>query len=216
MKRVVILLVFALDNFLSFAQRNMRPEEVTLVGGRAFYSFLYKDNTPEDYLNFEYKPGFTYSVYYSLKFRYRNLLRFEGSAFQAGSRAIYAGNVIQWNLNYLSLGTSYLFKIIDKEQRKEFSIYAGPTIQCSYLARGQQVVNKLNYNLKETAGFKDWNFHGGLIVGTKYLATQRVHLSIEYRFDCSLGQIEGADAANGQISRNIGHIGTVGVGFSLR
>ena len=216
MRKLFFFSLFVSLNFISFSQRNMRPEEVTLVGGRAFYSFLYKDNTTENYFNFEYKPGFTYSVYYSLKFRYRNVLRFEGSAFQAGSRAIYAGNLIQWNLNYMSLGTSYLFKFIDKEQRKEFSIYAGPTFQFSYLARGQQVVNKLNYNLKQTNGFKDWNIHSGLIVGTKYLATQRVHLSIEYRFDCSLGQIEGADATTGQNTRNIGHIGTVGVGFSLR
>lgn len=216
MKKQLLFFTFTMINFISFGQRNMRPEEITLVGGRAFYSFLYKDNTAENYFNFEYKPGFKYSVYYALKFRYRNIIRFEGSAFQAGSRAIYAGNIIQWNLNYLSIGSSYLYKIIDKEQRKEFSIYAGPTFQCSYLVRGQQVVNKLNYNLKETNGFKDWNIHGGLIIGTKYLATQRVHLSIEYRFDCSLGQIEGADATNGQTSRNIGHIGTVGVGFSLR
>jgi len=55
-----------------------------------------------------------------------------------------------------------------------------------------------------------------LIVGTKYLATQRVHLSIEYKFDCSIGQIEGEDASTGQKTRNIGHIGSVGVGFSLR
>ena len=95
MKKRLLFFVVSLINFISFGQRNMRPEEVTLVGGRAFYSFLYKDITPEDYLNFEYKPGFTYSVYYSLKFRYRNVLRFEGSAFQAGSRAIYAGNIIQ-------------------------------------------------------------------------------------------------------------------------
>jgi len=143
MRKWMLFLFVLLCSKTIFSQRNMRPEEVTLVGGRAFYSFLYKDNTPEDYLNYEYKQGFMYSVYYSLKFRYRNVLRFEGSAFQAGSRAIYAGNIINWNLNYLSLGTTYLFKIIDKEQRKEFSIYAGPTFQSSYLVRGQQVVNKL-------------------------------------------------------------------------
>ena len=216
MRKLFFFSLFVFLNFISFSQRNMRPEEVTLVGGRAFYSFLFKDKLPENYFNYEFKPGFTYSVYYSLKFRYRNVLRFEGSAFQAGSRAIYAGNLFQWNLNYLSLGTSYLFKIIDKEQRKEFSIYTGPTFQCSFFSRGQQIQSNITYNLKQTNAFKEWNIHGGLIVGTKYLATQRVHLSIEYRFDCSLGQIEGADNPNGEFSRNIGHIGTVGVGFSLR
>ncbi|MEN9302138.1 MAG: hypothetical protein RL264_567 [Bacteroidota bacterium] len=201
---------------LAFSQRNMRPAEFTLSGGRAFYTFLYKDQTPEDYLNFEYKQGFAYNARFALQFRYKNLLRFEAGAFQAGSRAIYAGNLIQWNLNYLSLGTSYIFKFIDKESRDEYSVYGGLNFNSSYLVKGQQIVNKLNYNLKDTEAFKLWNFHGGLIVGGRYFATQRVILSIEYRFDCSLGQIEGQDNASGQISRNIGHVATVGVGFNLR
>jgi hypothetical protein len=216
MIKLLVIPILLLSSFVVFSQRNMRVEELTLAGGKGFYSFLYKDTKGESNLNYEYKGGYAYAARFSLKFRYRNVWRFEAGAFQAGSRAIFAGNNIQWNLDYISFGTSYLFKVIDKESRKDFSIYTGLNFNSSYLVKGQQNVNKLNYNLKETNAFKSWNFHGGLIVGAKYLATQRINLSLEYRFDCSLGQIEGADASNGQISRNIGHIATVGIGFNLR
>jgi len=216
MIKSVPFLFFFLASFYGLSQRKMRAEELTLAGGKAFYSFLYKDTKGQSNLNYEYKGGYSYATRFSLKFRYHNVLRLEVGAFQAGSRAINAGNINVWNLNYLSFGASYLYKILDKENRKDFSIYSGLNFNSSYLVKGQQNVNKLNYNLKETNALKDWNFHGGLIVGSKYIATQRINLSIEYRFDCSLGQIEDADATNGQITRNIGHIVTVGVGFNLR
>ena len=212
-----ILVVCLLFNSLSLiSQRDMSPDELTFMGGQAFYTFLYRDETPENLMNFQMKPGFTYGVRYWSVWNWKNYLRYDLNVFQAGSRAIYAGNIVQWNLNYLSLGASYLRKIIDRERRNSFSIGVGPNLNISYLLRGIQTVNKLNYNLKETNAFKNWNFHTGVVVNARYFTTRSVHFSLEYRFDCSIGQIEGEDANLGQRTRNIGHIFTAGVGFRLR
>ncbi len=214
-KLISIFMLFSLvvPRF-SFSQ--LSPHELTFVGGQGFYSFLYKDQTPQDIMNLKYKPGFSYGIRYWWNSDDKNFLRAELGVFQAGGRGFYAGNLVQWNLNYLTLGANYLYKFWDRERRDDFSVAIGPALNMSYLMGGQQIINKLSYDLKGSDAFKKMNFHGGVIVSARYFTTRRLHFSLEYRFDCSLGQIEGADASDGQKTRNIGHVISVGVGFRLR
>lgn len=214
MKKQLFLFIL-LFHTATFAQ-GFTPEEIILAGGRSFYTFTFKDKVPTDLLSYKYKNGFAYDARLSFSLDDRSNVRFELGAFQAGSKSIENSNILQWNLNYMSFGTHYLYKIIDKERRMDFAVYAGPQLGISYLVSGQQSVNKLNYDLKDTKAFKSMNFHGGLITGIRYLATVRVNLSLEYRFDMSFAQVEGEDHANGQTTRNIGHQITFGVGLSLQ
>ena len=210
-----LFLFFFIFQTTLFAQ-GFKPDEIILAGGRSFYSFTFKNKVPADLLSYKYKNGFAYDARLSFALDDRSNLRFEMGAFQAGSKSIENSNLLNWNLNYMSFGTHYLYKIIDKERRLDFVVYAGPQLAISYLVSGQQSVNKLNYDLKESKAFKSTNFHGGVIAGIRYFASLRVSLSMEYRFDMSFAQVEGEDHANGQTTRNIGHQITFGIGFSLQ
>jgi hypothetical protein len=210
------LCLFALLSFKSLSQYNPGPEELTLYGGPSFYTFIFKaQNSPND-IEYKYRKGFTYGVSLPILLGKKIVVRPDLFFYQAGATAIYGGNYVSWNLNYVGGGASYLFKMIDQKNMLKYEMSAGLSTSVDYLISAQQNNNKLNYDLKETDAFKTINVHGGPLLNLKYLATQSISLSLEYKMDLSFNQIEGNDTQNGQRTRNLGHLATLGIGLRIR
>ena len=192
-----------------------RPDELGLKAGQNFSTFIFRSDKVED-IDYKYRSGSFYGMDLSFKLNDRNFLRTEVNAYQAGSQAIYAGNSISWSLNYLGLGAAYLFKMIDQENIYKFSFSAGIQLGIDYMMSGRQNVNKLNYDLKEVSAFRDFHFQGSPIIRAKFIATPRLNLAMEYRFQGSLIHIEDQDKANGQKTYNLGHVICAGISFNMR
>ncbi len=213
MIRTVSFVLYLLLTELAFTQ--VQTDELGIRAGQNFSTFLFRSDKVDD-INYKYRNGSYYGIDLSYKLNDRNFLRTELFAYQAGSQAIYGGNTISWRLNYVGLGAAYLFKIIDQENRYKFSFSAGLHLGIDYLLSGQQNVNKLNYDLKEVNAFRDFNFHGGSLARAKFIVTPRLNISLEYRFDGSILQIEDEDKSNGQKTYNLGHIVCAGVSWNMR
>ena len=213
-KYLKLFMVLVLPGIM-YCQRKLKWDEFSILVGSDFYTFVYKDVESINDLNQKYKSGYLFQANLRMHWKWKNYINFHSSVTQAGAKSISAGNLLEWNLNYFNLGASYGHKIIDRETRDNWSINMGPIVQIGYLTSGIQNVNSVSYDLKETDAFIDWVFSGGLYVAAQFKATYRLNLKINYQFDYSFTQIEGADAQFGQRTRNLGHLLGVGVGFNL-
>ena len=211
-----ILIIFLIGiQTITFSQRKLKWDEFSIMVGNGFYTFTYKDIESINDLNQKYTSGYCFQANVRTRWKWKNYFNFHVTMNQAGAKSISAGNLMEWNLNYLNFGSSYRYKIIDNETRDKWSINVGPILQVGYLMSGIQNVNTLSYDLKKTDAFLDWVLSGGINVEAHFIATHRLNLKINYQFDYSFTQIEGNDADIGQRTRNLGHLLSIGAGFNL-
>jgi hypothetical protein len=216
MKSFLICILLLLSGTSALSQYRPLHNFVYFKGGVRFSTFIFNDRENENsLLTFSHNNAFSIAVSYALTTD-ENKHQFlpELSFYQAGAKALYAGNQAEWRLNYVGIGSSYLYKILDRQQIYKFGLLAGVNLGFDYLISGRQTINSIGFNLKESNAFTAINFRTGPVIMGKYLINPRVQASLEYRFDVGLNNIEKSDAAT-QVTRNMGHTYSFGLAVKL-
>jgi hypothetical protein len=210
----MIKLFFSITLFVTCfslkAQDSKLIQQVNFNAGKTFSSFLYKDvngNTDE---NLGYRSGNTYNLSVGLGFGSKHLVRPEIQYGELGAKSTFLDAPVDWKLNYLGVGASYLFKMLSKET---ISLSPGVIVGYDYLLKGEQTVGSTRYDLNQLDVLKAWDLNAGLLLNSRFKVTESLYLNFEYRFNMGLNQIEKQD--QGEKSKNIGHRALVGLSFNL-
>jgi hypothetical protein len=192
------------------AQDGKILQQINFNAGKTFSSFLYKDANGNKDENLSYRSGNTYNISVGLVFGSKHLVRPEIQYSELGAKSSSTDTPVDWKLNYLGVGASYLFKIINKET---ISLSPGAIIGYDYLLKGEQTIGSVRYNLNENDALKAWDLNAGLLLNSRFKVTESLFLNFEYRFNMGLNQIEKQD--QGEKSKNIGQRALVGLSFKL-
>lgn len=184
--------------------------QVNFNAGRTFSSFLYKDLDGNKVENLSYRSGNTYNLSVGLGFGSKHLLRPEIQYTELGAKSSSTDTPVDWKLNYLGVGASYLYKVINNGN---ISLSPGAVIGYDYLLKGEQTIGSLRFNLNENNALKAWDLNAGLLLNSRFKVTESLYMNFEYRFNMGLNQIEKED--QGEKSKNIGHRALVGLSFNL-
>jgi|688.fasta_scaffold127371_3 hypothetical protein len=192
------------------AQNGKLLQQVNFNLGRTFSNFLYKDANGNKDENLSYRSGNTYNLSVGLGFGAKHLLRSEFQYSELGAQSSFLDAPVDWKLNYLGVGASYLFKVINKET---ISLSPGVIVGYDYLLKGEQTVGGTRYNLNQNDALKAWDLNAGLLLNSRFKVTETLYLNFEYRFNMGLNQIEKQD--KGEKTKNIGHKALMGLSFNL-
>lgn len=210
MRKLILSITLFVTCYGLKAQDGKLIQQVNFNAGRTFSSFLFEDEDGNKDQNLSYRSGNTYNLSIGLGFGTKHLVRPEILYSELGAKSSFLDAPVDWKLNYLGVGASYLFKIIDKET---ISLSPGAMIGYDYLLRGEQTIGSARYNLAENDALKAWDLNAGLLLNSRFKVTESLFLNFEYRFNLGLNQIEKQD--QGEKSRNIGHRALIGLSFNL-
>lgn len=210
MKKITLSLSILALSFGSKAQEGELIQQVNFNAGKSFSSFLYKDANGNKDENLGYRSGNTYNLSLGLGFGSKHLLRPEIQYSEMGAKSSFLDAPVEWKLNYLGIGGSYLFKLLNKET---ISVSPGVIVGYDYLLKGEQTVGNSRYDLNELDALKAWDLNAGLLLNSRFKVTESLYLNFEYRFNMGLNQIEKQD--QGEKSNNIGHKALLGLSFNL-
>jgi hypothetical protein len=171
---------------------------------------LYKDANGNKDENLGYRSGNTYNLSIGLGFGSKHLVRPEIQYSEMGATSSFLDAPVDWKLNYLGMGATYLYKVLNKET---ISLSPGVNIGYDYLLKGEQTVGSTRYNLNQNDALKAWDLSAGILLNSRFKVTESLYLNFEYRFNMGLNQIEKQD--QGEKSKNIGHKALLGLSFNL-
>ena len=117
---------------------------------------------------------------------------------------------IEWKLNYLGVGASYL---IDALTTENIRVSPGLAFGMDYLLKGEQTIGTDRYNLNEDEVLKPWNLNASAMFNTRFKVTESFAIFMEYRYIIGLNQIEKQDI--GEKTRNMAHRALAGLSFNL-
>jgi hypothetical protein len=192
------------------AQDSKLIQQVNFNAGKSFSSFLYKDANGNKDENLSYRSGNSYNLSIGLGFGSKHLVKPEVQYSEMGAKSSFLDAPIDWKLNYLGVGASYLYKLLNKET---ISLSPGVVVGYDYLLKGEQTVGNTRYDLNQLDALKAWDLNAGLLLNSRFKVTESLYLNFEYRFNMGLNQIEKQD--QGEKSKNIGHKALLGLSFNL-
>jgi hypothetical protein len=206
-KPLLLALLGSAFTIQSYAQ--MKLEEITLVGGKNFSSFLFKDSEGSKDKTLNYHMLNSFGIHFGLQGG-NHILRPEIMFRQAGAKSDFEGTALSWKMNYLDVNLAYLYSVVNTNR---FALSPGVGIGAGYMLNGDQYIGDTRYKIAESSALKrfDFGFHG--IANFKAYITDYFSLSLEYRFGMGITQIE--NDVNAQQSRNIYHSALLGLGFRL-
>jgi hypothetical protein len=210
MKKIILSLSILALGFGSKAQDGKLIQQVNFNAGKSFSSFLFKDANGNKDENLSYRSGNTYNLSVGLGFGSKHLLRPEIQYSEMGAKSSFLDAPVDWKLNYLGVGASYLYKLLNKET---ISLSPGVILGYDYLLKGEQTIGNTRYNLNQNDALKAWDLNAGLLLNSRFKVTESLYLNFEYRFNVGLNQIEKQD--QGEKSKNIGHKALLGLSFNL-
>jgi hypothetical protein len=210
MKKIILSLSLLVLGFGSKAQDVKRIQQVNFNVGKTFSSFLYKDTNGNKDENLSYRSGNSYNLSIGLGFGSKHLLRPEIQYSEMGAKSSFLDAPVDWKLNYLGVGASYLYKLLNKET---ISLSPGVIVGYDYLLKGEQTVGITRYDLNQNDALKIWDLNAGLLLNSRFKVTESLYVNFEYRFNIGLNQIEKQD--QGEKSKNIGHKALLGLSFNL-
>ncbi len=210
MKKIIFSLSLFALSFGSKAQDGKLVQQVNFNAGKTFSSFLYTDANGNKDENLSYRSGNTYNLSIGLGFGSKHLLRPEIQYSELGATSSFLDAPLDWKLNYLGVGATYLYKALNKET---ISLSPGVIVGYEYLLKGEQTVGNTRYDLNQLDAIKTWDLNTGLLLNSRFKVTESLYLNFEYRFNIGLNQIENQD--QGEKSKNIGHKALLGLSFNL-
>jgi hypothetical protein len=210
MKKILFTLSILAFSLSAQAQDGKLVQQVNFNIGKTFSSFLYKDVIGNKDENLGYRSGNTYNLSIGLGFGSKHLVRPEIQYSEMGAKSSFLDAPVDWKLNYLGIGATYLHKLLNKET---ISLSPGVIVGYDYLLKGEQTVGSTRYNLNQNDALKAWDLNAGLLLNSRFKVTESLYLNFEYRFNMGLNQIEKQD--QGEKSKNIGHKALLGLSFNL-
>ncbi len=189
--------------------QGLEPTEVTLMGGKNFSSFLFRNSDSEKDKTLEYTMNNSFGINLALEAG-KHVLRPELMFRQGGAQSTFNGTSLSWKLNYVDLNAGYLYRLLQTER---FSVSPGIAIGAGYLLKGEQYIGDARYSIVENKTLKRFDLTAHGIANFRATLSETISLSLEYRFGMGLVQIE--NDINSQKSRNIYQAALLGIGIRL-
>lgn len=183
-----------------------------IKSGKTFSTFLFKDSESAKETNLNHISGNYFGISFDTQIGKRSVIRPELGFREAGARSILNETKIQWNFGYLDLGGVYLFNLLAKDK---INVYAGVGINLGFMLIGEQSVGNTYFNVKKERAIKTLDFATQYLAGAKIKVAENIHVTLEYRYQLGLLNIE-TDAQNpDQITHNRMHGIIAGLSFNL-
>jgi hypothetical protein len=206
MRTIFCLLLASLPIF-SFAQYNVKADEINFLVGKNTTKFLYafgSETKPKQWVN-----GNSYSLNVNLELAPKHFLRPEVNYYQAGAKSDIDNLALAWRLNYLGLGCGYAYKVLSL---KTISLSTGASFGLDFMTKGEQTIGTERYSITDSEAMKRLNIGSNVFANAKFKVTETLYLQFEYRFGYGLNQIE---KDSGEKTRNISNTAFIGLSFKL-
>lgn len=183
-----------------------------LKSGKTFSTFLFKDSESNKEKNLNHLSGNYFGVSYDAHLGKRSVIRPELGFREAGASTLINETKIQWNFSYLDMGGAYIFNLVAKEKTQ---VYAGAGINLGFLLMGEQSVGNAYFDVKKERAIKTLDLATQYLAGTKIKVSENIYVSLEYRYQLGLLNIETDGQNPDQVSRNRMHGIVAGLSFNL-
>lgn len=210
MKRILILL-FIFQIGILVAQED---EEIGLniMIGKTLSTFGFVTSDGIKTNDIQYSAGNSLAIGVDVTLNKRHVLLPEVLYYEAGAKSESAGTPLSWKLNYLGLGIGYGFKVISTDR---FSMIPGILFGADYMLKGEQMIGLNRFDVKAIDAFSDFNIRGNVFLNNRLKVSDLMSITLEYRFNVSINQIEKKDADISQKTRNLGHLFQLGINITL-
>lgn len=207
MKKSLVFLVVLLSGS-ALAQNQLQVK-----AGQTFSTFLFRDSQDDKDESLKHISTNVLGLSYDMLFGEKHLVRPELIYRSAGARSDINNIPLRWELHYLDLNVSYSYQIYGGEK---FQLYQGVGPSMGILMGGEQQMGQFVYDVVETESLKRIDLGVNFMAHAKFMLTDDLFLSLEYRYGLGLGQIESnVNQTTEQISRNRYHGAIVGLSFNL-
>lgn len=212
MKKLFFGICSLLFSQLAFSQEESKVQFLEFSAGKTHSTLLFKDDAGVKNENISYKTGNTANFSLGIKLADKHILRPELNYMELGAIGDFSSVPVTWKLNYLGIGTSYLYEIIG---HKKFGLRAGALFRFDYLTKAQQTIGVVRYNLNEENALKKVTIHSSLVLNPSYAISDNTAIFGEYRFGLGLMQIEKEEQLVNQKTRNLAQSLSVGLRINL-
>ena len=203
MKKLLFLfIIFSFSD--GFAQR------FEICAGRNFSIFKYEDASGNTDTNLTYRKGLFYSLGYVKQVGSRHLISPDVYFIEAGADSKILGEPMEYRLSYVGLAVSYAYEIVD---RNRYSFSSGVAAGYDHLLKGTQSVGREQYDLLKEKALKPNDLNLSLLAAGRFMITESMFFTLEYRFRYGLTQIENSN--QGETTHNMGHLASIGLSFNL-
>jgi hypothetical protein len=212
MKKILLGISSLFIYSLTFSQGDSKVQFIEFSAGKTHSTLLFKDDAGVKNENISFKSGNTANLSLGIALAEKHMLRPELNYMEVGAIGDFASVPVTWKLNYLGLGTSYLYEIIGKEN---FSLRAGALVRFDYLMKAQQTIGIQRYNLNQEQALKRASIFSSLVVNPSYSISENTAIFGEYRFGMGILQIEKEELLDNQKTRSLSQSLSVGLRINL-
>lgn len=208
MRKALIVGFFATGIFAGQAQNQLHVK-----GGKTFSTFLFRNSENNKDESLRHISTTYLGVSYDILLAEKHLIRPELAYKQAGARSDINNIPLRWELNYLDLNVSYSYLTYEGEK---VQLYQGLGPSMGILMGGEQQLGDKVYDVVETESLKRFDLGINFMAHAKFLISENLYLSLEYRYGLGLWQIESnVNQTEEQTARNRYHGAIVGLSFNL-
>lgn len=208
MKKAIAILVFIAATTSTIGQNQLHVK-----GGPTFSTFLFRNSESDRDESLKHLNTSYFGVSYDMLFGEKHLIRPEIAYKQAGARSDLNNIPLRWELNYLDINVSYSFQLYAWEK---VQLYMGLGPAMSILMGGEQQIGDRVYDVVEEESLKRIDFGVNFMAHSKFLISENLYLTLEYRYGLGILQIESnVDQPDEQTSRNRYHAVLAGLAFNL-
>jgi hypothetical protein len=208
MKKVITSIAIAILLVVSVKAQKMELNSMSIHGGLAFSTFIFKDPLLAIRNQYDYKTGSLFGVNFVYA-NERHLLRPEVLLRKVGSVSNINNVDLSWTLTYLDFNLAYMYKLLDGEK---FQISPGLSYGIGYMLQGQQYNGQTRFEANADNFLRRYDLTTAAIVNMNYKISQKISLFGEYRFGISILNLEKDD---NQKTRNMYHSLSVGLSSDL-
>ncbi len=212
MKKVFI--IFSVLSFsVAYSQFNKKSmADIQVMIGKSYSNFWFHDSEKNKDKQLDFQNGSIYSANVLVNFSDRHKIRPEIFYYEAGALSSVEQIGLAWKLNYLGLGSSYQYNILNSNS---FELSLGALFRFDYLIKGSQIIGDKRIENKQVNMFKNFDLNSSIYLNSSFSISQSVSFIAECRSGLGFLQIENQDAANGQKTRNFAHQLLIGLSFKL-
>jgi hypothetical protein len=185
--------------------------QLHVKSGISASSFFFKNAKGETEKNLQYLMGNYTAIGCDAHFG-AHAIRSELGYRQAGAAQYLYKTKLSWNLKYIDLNAGYEYNYF---RSKRIALGLGTAINLGIMLQGEQRTGSETYNVLKEKALREIDFGANAFTNAKVRMAEGLYLTLEYRYNVSVLNIETDKALPAQTTRNQSHNFLVGIAISL-
>jgi hypothetical protein len=206
------ILTSVLIGLIFFARsQGIKLEQISLVGGKNFSSFIYKDSDGTKDKGYDMVALNSFGINAGFASGH-HVLRPEIQFRQAGAKSSdLNGLALSWKMNYIDISVGYLYSVLKTDR---FSISPGLALGYGYMLNGEQFIGEKRYSIPETNSLSRHDLAFKALTNFQVQISEDLNLGLEYRFTGGIMQIEKDSTP--QKTHNLSHSALLVLGIKIK